>query len=104
MTEREKMDAGELYDPNDPALVAGRAKASALCLRLNARPVTTPEENREQLGELFGSGAATALILPPFFCDYRDNIHLGEKAFFTFNCVVLDVCPVRIGSCTMFGS
>jgi len=40
---------------------------------------------------------------PPFFCDYGSNIHLGEKVFFNFNCVVLDVCPVRIGSYTLFG-
>ena len=40
---------------------------------------------------------------PPFHCDYGSNIHLGEKVFFNFNCVVLDVCEVRIGSYTLFG-
>ena len=40
---------------------------------------------------------------PPFFCDYGSNIELGERVFFNFNCVVLDVCPVRIGSFTLFG-
>jgi maltose O-acetyltransferase len=40
---------------------------------------------------------------PPFFCDYGANIELGERVFFNFNCVVLDVCPVRIGSFTLFG-
>ena len=40
---------------------------------------------------------------PPFFCDYGTNIALGERVFFNFNCVVLDVCPVRIGSFTLFG-
>jgi maltose O-acetyltransferase len=40
---------------------------------------------------------------PPFFCDYGSNIHLGERVFFNFNCVVLDVCPVRIGDFTLFG-
>ena len=104
MTEREKMDAGELYDPNDPALVAGRVKARALCSRLNARLEVTPDENRELFRELLGSGSESVIIQPPFFCDYGDNIHLGEKVFFNFNCVVLDVCPVHIGSFTMFGS
>ena len=32
---------------------------------------------------------------PPFFCDYGENIQLGERVFFNFNCVVLDVCPVE---------
>ena len=40
---------------------------------------------------------------PPFFCDYGTNIELGERVFFNFNCVVLDVCRVRIGSFTLFG-
>ena len=40
---------------------------------------------------------------PPFHCDYGRHIHLGEKVFFNFGCVVLDVCEVRIGSFTLFG-
>ena len=28
---------------------------------------------------------------------------LGERVFFNFNCIVLDVCSVRIGSFTVFG-
>ena len=40
---------------------------------------------------------------PPFFCDYGSNIELGERVFFNFNCVVLDVCRVRIGDYTLFG-
>jgi maltose O-acetyltransferase len=40
---------------------------------------------------------------PPFFCDYGSNIELGERVFFNFNCVVLDVCRVTIGSFTLFG-
>ena len=27
----------------------------------------------------------------------------GERVFFNFNCVVLDVCRVRLGSFTLFG-
>ena len=40
---------------------------------------------------------------PPFFCDYGSNILLGERVFFNFNCVVLDVCLVKIGDFTLFG-
>jgi len=35
-TEREKMLAGEMYDPLDPELVAARARARDLCQGLNA--------------------------------------------------------------------
>ena len=36
LTEREKMLAGELYDPLDPELVAARVRARDLCQELNA--------------------------------------------------------------------
>ena len=42
-------------------------------------------------------------IEPPFFCDYGTNIELGDKVFFNFNCVILDVAKVTIGSNVMFG-
>ena len=40
---------------------------------------------------------------PPFYCDYGSNIELGDRVFFNFNCIVLDVCQVTIGDYTLFG-
>jgi len=102
-TEREKMLAGELYDPLDRELVAARARARDLCQALNATREGEPEERRRIVGALFGGGGESVWMQPPFFCDYGANIELGERVFFNFNCVVLDVCPVRIGSFTLFG-
>ena len=102
-TEREKMLAGELYDPFDPELVAARARARELCLDLNATREARQDERRRILRQLFGRGGDTVWMQPPFFCDYGANIELGERVFFNFNCVVLDVCRVRIGDFTLFG-
>ena len=52
---------------------------------------------------LFGSVGDEVWLQPPFYCDYGTNITLGTRVFFNFNCVVLDVCRVTIGSYTMFG-
>ena len=101
--EREKMLAGELYDPMDPELVAGRARARDLCQALNATGEAHAEERRAIVRVLFGSGGDSVWMQPPFFCDYGVNIELGERVFFNFNCVVLDVCRVRIGDYTLFG-
>jgi len=97
------MLAGELYDPMDAELVDARARARNLCLELNASREEQQGERRRILTELFGSGGETVWMQPPFFCDYGSNIELGERVFFNFNCVVLDVCPVKIGSFTLFG-
>ncbi len=103
MTERQKMLAGELYDPLDPELASARARARDLCWDLNATRDSDEVRRREILKQLFGRGGDSVWMQPPFYCDYGANIHLGERVFFNFNCVVLDVCEVRIGNFTLFG-
>lgn len=100
-SERDKMLAGELYDSLDPELVAARTRARALTQALNASQ--DEAERRRIMRELIPVGGDVAFIQPPFFCDYGTNIELGERVFFNFNCVVLDVCRVRIGAFTQFG-
>jgi maltose O-acetyltransferase len=102
-TEREKMLAGELYDPFDPELVAARVRARDLCQTLNATREREEDTRRRILVELFGAGGGDVWMQPPFFCDYGSNIFLGKRVFFNFNCIVLDVCEVRIGDFTLFG-
>jgi maltose O-acetyltransferase len=102
-TERDKMLAGELYDALDPDLVRDRDRARDLCQTLNATRESERELRRQILSQLFAKGGDTVWMQPPFFCDYGSNIELGERVFFNFNCIVLDVCPVRIGDFTLFG-
>ncbi|HEX7890483.1 MAG TPA: sugar O-acetyltransferase [Ramlibacter sp.] len=101
-SERDKMLAGELYDAQHPELVAGRDRARTLCARVNALTVEDPER-QALLQQLFGAGGDSVYVTSPFFCDYGANIELGEKVYFNFNCVLLDVCRIRIGSFTLFG-
>jgi maltose O-acetyltransferase len=102
-TEREKMLGGELYNPLDPELVRARDRARDLCQDLNATREKDQEIRRSILKQLFGKGGDSVWLQPPFFCDYGSNIRLGERVFFNFNCVVLDVCSVKIGDFTLFG-
>jgi len=102
-SERDKMLAGELYDPLDPELVRGRDRARDLCQDLNATRESQQAERRRILEELFAAGGDDVWMQPPFFCDYGSNITLGKKCFFNFNCVVLDVCRVSIGDYVFFG-
>ncbi len=97
------MLAGELYDPFDPELVAGRQRARDLCQALNATAEAQQDERRRITRTLFGAGGDTVWLQPPFYCDYGANITLGERVFFNFNCIVLDVCRVAIGDFTLFG-
>ena len=102
-SEHRKMLAGELYDPRDPELTLARERARDLCRLLNATSDSQASQRRGIVRELFGTGGDTVLVQPPFYCDYGSNIHLGPRVYFNFNCIVLDVCEVRIGEHALFG-
>ena len=102
-TEKEKMLAGELYDALDSELVVARERARELCWDLNATREREQQFRRRILQELLGSGGDSVWMQPPFFCDYGSNIYLGERVYFNFNCVILDVCEVRVGDFCFFG-
>jgi maltose O-acetyltransferase len=102
-SERERMVRGELYRADDPELMRERARARELAARYNATLQGDGEQRRVLLSELLAEVGAEVWIEPPFFCDYGWNISLGARVFLNFNCVVLDVAPVRIGALTQIG-
>jgi maltose O-acetyltransferase len=70
---------------------------------LNATRERDQDARRRILVDLIGQGGDSVWMQPPFYCDYGSNILLGERVFFNFNCVVLDVCQVTIGDFTLIG-
>lgn len=102
-SEKTKMLSGELYDPLDEELVLARRRARLLFKAFNDTRDDQVSERTRLLKELIPAAGAGLWIEPPFYCDYGSNIFLGDKVFFNFNCVVLDVAPVTIGAGTLFG-
>jgi len=103
ITEKEKMLTGEYYNAMDSQLSAERAKARQLTHRLNVTEYGDPEAAVKILKELIPESGKHFWIEPPFYCDYGYNIKVGDAVYFNFNCVVLDVMPVTIGSNVLFG-
>lgn len=97
------MVTGEFYRPSDSELMDARRTARQLCRAFNATKPDELEKRGRLSRKLFAEGGQTVQIEPPFYCDYGFNIRLGESVYFNYNCIVLDVCAVRIGSFTMFG-
>ncbi len=96
-TEKEKMIDGEIYNATDPQLTKDRENARAITRLYNQTLETEHDRRIELLKNLFGSTDANLYIEPSFRCDYGYNIHVGNNFFVNFNCVILDVCEVRIG-------
>lgn len=103
MTEYDKMLAGLPYRPGDPQLAAARARAQRLMRRYNATTLDDVALRHEILSDLLGSLGAKGAIRAPFYVDYGSNIHLGDEVFLNYGCVLLDVCPIRIGNRTQIG-
>jgi maltose O-acetyltransferase len=102
-TEKEKMLSGELYNALDIELSKERLRTRLLMKELNDIRNDQSERKARILKNLIPDSGDDLWIEPPFYCDYGTNIKAGEKVFFNFNCVVLDVMQVTIGSRTLIG-
>jgi maltose O-acetyltransferase len=102
-TEKQKMLDGEFYNALDKELAEDRTKTRLLFKKLNDSEDNEFEKRKEILTQLLPNAGADLWVEPPFYCDYGFNIKIGDRVFFNFNCVVLDVAQVTIGSRTLFG-
>lgn len=96
-TEKEKMLAGEMYNPADPELVKERENARRLVRIYNQTLETEGDKRTKLLKELLGSTGENVYMEPTIRFDYGYNTLVGENFYANFDCVILDVCEVRIG-------
>ena len=103
MTEKEKMIAGELYDPSDEELTSLRIRARKLARRYNQTDEDEPEKQQELLRALLPNTAAIPGLQAPVYFDYGCNTTFGQCSGANFNLTCLDVCPVTIGDNVLIG-
>ncbi|GAB6099782.1 maltose O-acetyltransferase [Halanaerocella petrolearia] len=102
MSEKDKMLAGELYNPMDEELFKDRERAKKLCKKINDLEPDNYDKRVSLLQELFQT-EKSCYVEPDFYCDYGYNIEIGEEFYANHNCVILDVNKVKIGDNVMFG-
>jgi maltose O-acetyltransferase len=102
-SEKEKMLSGQWYNPLDKELSAERALSRRYQHQFNHSAPDDEGLCKQTLKQWLPNTGKHFYVEPPFFCDYGYNIETGNKVFFNFNCVVLDVAPVLIGSNVFFG-
>jgi len=95
---KERMLRGDLYLASDPELTAELARAQELLERYNATPDADRGERDRLLRELLGEVGDDVTIRPPFYCDYGRHIAIGAGTFANYQCVLLDVAPIRIAA------
>ena len=103
MTEREKMLAGQIYDPTDPELVSLRQKAHALSIDYNATYETEEEKRKEIISQLLPDCGENVYLQGPVQFDYGCFTKIGKNSYANFNFTCVDCCPVTIGENVFFG-
>ncbi|MGA9493363.1 MAG: sugar O-acetyltransferase [Mycobacterium sp.] len=98
---RERMLSGDLYQADDPDLVASRAACQRMLGRLNS--TDDVHERQQLLRELLGSLGDGSSILPRFLCDYGTQISIGANTFVNYDAILLDCAPIVIGDNASIG-
>lgn len=104
MTEKEKCEAGLLYDANyDTELIGESVACKDLCLEYNGLKNSDPEGRRQLLKRILGSTKENLCIEPSFWCDYGYNIEVGDNFYANHNLVILDCAKVKFGDNVFIG-
>lgn len=104
MTEKEKQQCGELYNPAaDPELKAELLRAKELCREYNTLAPADFVGRQAVLQRLLGHVGERCCIMPPLWCDYGYNIEVGDDFFANYNTTILDGAKVRFGNHVFVG-
>jgi len=103
VTEKEKMLKGNYYDSRDSELMDMYHKARKLLKEYNNLNSELINERERILSELFNFKGSGVWIEAPFFCDYGENISIGENTFVNTNCMFLDNNKISIGRNALIG-
>lgn len=104
MTDYEKMQSGEIYDPNNEDIFKEQIKCLDRLYDFNATRPTELEKRSEMLKEMFAEVGKDCYIEPPLHSNWGGkHIHLGNNVYFNFNATLVDDTHIYIGDCTMLG-
>lgn len=103
MTEREKAEAGLLYDAKyDEEIDQGRKYSQELNFDYNALRPSQIKEREEMVRKHFKKTGKKFKIEQPFHCDFWERVSIGENFFSNYNFVVLAGNRIEIGDNVMF--
>ena len=97
MTEKEKRDAGFIYDANyDEALLKELVRTQDACFEYNSMAPGDPGRDA-CIRKILGKAGENITIRSPFYCDYGYNIEIGDNFFSNFNVTILDGARITFG-------
>ena len=95
--------SGEMYDDLSPVFSEMRKQAVKATTEYNALYGKDEQKREAILRNILGSAGESPFFEPDFRCEFGKNIHLGDRFFANFNCILLDGGEIRIGNDVLFG-
>jgi len=102
-THHERMLAGDLYIADDPEIERRTQRAMRLQDEYRRAAVEGDASAGAVLADLLGTLGEGAVIRPPLFVDYGENLHVGARTFVNYHLTALDVAPITIGADCQIG-
>lgn len=87
----------------NPAYEEQIRKCKDKCFEYNKLNPNDRETQSKMLKDILGSEGKDAVIVPPFWCDYGYNIHVGDSFYANHNMVVQDGLPIKFGDNVFIG-
>lgn len=100
----DKLHSGQIYDPEDPQILAKQTKAMMPMYEYNATLPTETAKRQALLTKMFAKVGEGSYIEPPFHANWGgQHVELGAHVYANFNLTIVDDTYVYIGDHTMMG-
>ena len=104
MSPLDKLHTGELYDPNDPEIMAIQQPLVEKLYEYNALPPSRADRRAALLREMFAELGEGCWIEPPFYANFGGaHCHFGRQVYANFHLTLVDDTHIYVGDHTMIG-
>ena len=104
MTEKEKMLAGQIYDPMVDEIMAPQLACIERLAAFNATLPSQMERRMALLREMLAECGENCYVEPPLRANWGGrNVHFGDGVYANFNLTCVDDADIYVGSHTMIG-
>lgn len=102
-TDIQRMCAGRLYNCTDKEVMKKHIRALYLTDRFNRSQLWNMPKRNRIIKRLMPQHGKNFCFMQSFRCEYGFNISFGDDLFVNFDCIFMDVAPIKMGHGVMFG-
>ena len=104
MTEREKIHSGDIYQPNDPQIMAEQVVYLDMLKEYNAISHLEQDKRDAMLKRMFAEIGEGCYVETPFHANWGGHhVHFGKNIYANFNLTLGDDTHIYVGDYSMFG-